>query len=48
MVMDLQVLTDLFKTFMMIAFPIALVMLIAEKLISIFKQFVLGNEVRFK
>lgn len=48
MIMDLQVITDLFITFMLIAFPIALVMLICEKLISIFKQFVLGNEVRFK
>lgn len=44
MEVDYQVVVNLYTTLMLIGFPIGLVMLIAEKLIYIFQDFVLGKK----
>lgn len=43
---DIQIIVNMFVAFCKIGFPIALVMNIAEKLISIFQDFVMGRNVR--
>ena len=42
---DYQVVVDLFTSITIISFPIGLIILIAEKIVSIFLKFVFGKEV---
>ncbi len=47
MVLNYQIVVDLMCSIMLIAFPIALVFMIAQKIIGIFISFVFGREVTF-
>ena len=43
---NIQTIVDLYSSFMLIGFPIGIVMLIAEKLTLWFQDFILGKNVR--
>lgn len=47
MELNYQVVIDLVTNMMLVAFPIALIFMICQKLIGIFVSFVFGKEVTF-
>lgn len=47
MTVDYQVIIDMLSGVMLVSFPIALIFMICQKLISIFTSFVFGKEVTF-
>ena len=47
MTVDYQIVVDLVTNIMLVAFPIALIFMICQKITGIFISFVLGKEINF-